>query len=168
MRDDTETREGFEEDQGLGSGSDAAGDGDAGTSTEATSEAPAETVAEEEGKEEAGVATAAENADLEHTEGGVTTRDGTDGGVPMAQGSGSEPVGPEDALGEGQKRGDYSERVGPGHMESRAVEGGGEPVYDDEGNVIDYKPRSELVSQSARVGEQGDVEGEKGGVTTSA
>jgi hypothetical protein len=131
-------------------------------------EATTESKAEAKAKGDAGVATEKENAKLEHSEGGATTRDGTDAGVPMAQGDASEPIGPEDALGEGKKRGDYSERVGDQHLESRQVEGGGQPITDEDGNVVDYTPRSELVSQSARVAEQGDVKGEKGGVTTSA
>ena len=49
---------------------------------------------------------------LEHSAGGITTRDDrNDLGVPMVQGSGDEPVGPEDALGAGPKRGDYTGRV---------------------------------------------------------
>lgn len=127
-----------------------------------------ETKAEAEAKQDAGVASEKENAKLEHTEGGATTRDGTDAGVPMLPGSADEPQGPEDALGEGPKRGDYSERVDGAHLESRAVEGGGQPVLDDEGNVVDYTPRSELVPQTPRASDQGEVSGEKGGVTTAA
>lgn len=120
-----------------------------------------------------GVATIDANADLEHSRdpGGRTTRDDkTDAGVPMLQGSPAEPVGPEDALGVGDKRGDYRDRI-PGHPhESRALAGGGEPVYreDDDGNqvVVDYQPRSELVAQAPRTEQIGDVEGKKGGVQT--
>jgi hypothetical protein len=51
---------------------------------------------------------------LQHTEGGSTTRDDAgDLGVPMLPGKPDEPVGPEDALGDGPKRGDYSDRIGP-------------------------------------------------------
>lgn len=128
-----------------------------------------ETPAEAEAKEAAGIATAEENADLEHTEGGATTRDGTDAGVPMMQGDASEPVGPEDAFGEGDKRGDYSERTGTGaHAESVPVEGGGEPIRDEDGNILDVKPKSKLVPQDGRTAERGDVAGEKGGVTTGS
>ena len=49
---------------------------------------------------------------LEHTRGGSTTKDATDLGVPVAPGEG--PQGPEDALGTGEKRGDYSGRLGEG------------------------------------------------------
>src|SRR5687768_3044980 len=65
----------------------------------------------------ASIGTPEENAALEHSTepGSTTTRmDGLDAGVPMLQGDGSEPVGPEDALGPGPKRGDYTSRVGPG------------------------------------------------------
>jgi hypothetical protein len=40
-------------------------------------------------------------------------RDAGDVGVPMLPGSPDEPVGPEDALGEGPTRGDYRDRIGP-------------------------------------------------------
>lgn len=51
---------------------------------------------------------------LAHSQGGTTTRDdATDMGVPMSPGTGSvQPVGPEDALGVGPKRGDYTNRLG--------------------------------------------------------
>lgn len=55
----------------------------------------------------------------EHTQGGTTTRDdATDMGVPMLPGRADEPVGPEDALGLGPKRGDYRERI---HTNAHAV-----------------------------------------------
>lgn len=128
-----------------------------------------ETKDEAEAKEAAGIATAEENAALEHTEGGTTTRDGTDAGVPMLPGDSSEPVGPEDAFGEGDKRGDYSKRTGTGsHAESVPVEGGGEPIRDDDGNIVDVTPRSKLVPQDGRTEERGEVPGEKGGVTTGS
>lgn len=98
----------------------------------------------------------------------ATTKDGTDAGVDMLPGDASEPVGPEDAFGEGQKRGDYSGRVSGAHAESVPLEGGGEPILDDDGNVVDLKPKSKLVSQTERAGDQGEVPGEKGGVTTAA
>lgn len=137
---------------------------------EAKADVVDETTEEAEEKEDAGLGSVADNAELQHSAGGATTRqDATDAGVPMMQGDASEPVGPEDAFGEGEKRGDYSERTGSGtHAVSVPLEGGGEPITDDEGNVIDYKPKSKLVSQDARATEQGEVPGEKGGVTTSA
>lgn len=137
--------------------------GDAGEQSAEFEDTPAEV----EGKASAGIASTEENEALEHTEGGGTTRDGTDAGVPMMQGDASEPVGPEDAFGEGQKRGDYSQRVGGSHAESVPIKGGGEPVLDEDGNVVDISPRSKLVSQTERAGDQGEVPGEKGGVTTA-
>ena len=65
-------------------------------------------------------------------------------GVPMLAGSGDEPVGPEDALGEGPKRGDYTDRLG----------GAG------------YQPHEGTEAQRPRAEEIGDVEGHKGGVDT--
>jgi hypothetical protein len=68
----------------------------------------------------ASVAAPADNAKLEHTEGGVTTRDDLlDAGVPMTQGKPDERVGPEDALGTEPTRGDYSGRIDSGpHLAS--------------------------------------------------
>ncbi len=52
---------------------------------------------------------------LEHTEGGSTTRDAIDLGVPMAPATDpAETVGPEDAAGTAPTRGDYTGRVQPG------------------------------------------------------
>lgn len=88
---------------------------------------------------------------LEHTEGGVTTRDdATDLGVPMLPGSPNEPVGPEDALGVGPKRGDYSDRVGPAGYNPH------ESLRQDDGTV-------KVEAQRPRVADQGDAPG-KGGV----
>ena len=111
------------------------------------------------------------NAALEHSVTGRTTRsDRTDAGVPMLPGEAREPVGPEDALGVGPKRGDYRDRVPGNPHESRPIAGGGEPVYrdDDDGNavVVDYAPRSELVAQAPRTQDIGDAAGVKGGVQT--
>lgn len=61
--------------------------------------------------EAAGFAGADANAELEHTAGDATTRDGMDAGVPMMAGQADEPVGPEDAMGPGPKRGDYRDRL---------------------------------------------------------
>ncbi len=62
------------------------------------------------------------DAALEHTRGGVHTRDGADAGVPMLAGSADEPVGPEDAYGRGPKRGDYTGRVDQGpHLISELI-----------------------------------------------
>jgi hypothetical protein len=60
----------------------------------------------------------AEKKDTEPQAEGVTTRDdANDLGVPMLAGSSDEPTGPEDALGEGPKRGDYSDRIGPSNYQ---------------------------------------------------
>lgn len=84
-----------------------------------------------------------------------TTRDATDAGVPMLPGRGDEPQGPEDALGAGPKRGDYSKRIGPEnyHPHEARPAGGGLTVLDP---------------QRERAAERGDVPGAKGGVTTRA
>lgn len=69
----------------------------------------------------------------------------TDGfGVDMLPGDHSEPVGPEDALGKGPKRGDYTERIGP----------------------ASYHPHEVLDPQRPRAEDIGEVPGKKGGVET--
>ncbi len=71
-------------------------------------------------------------------------REGWDLGVPMLPGSPDEPQGPEDALGPGPKRGDYTDRLGgPGYLPHQGVE--------------PQKPRAEDI---------GDEPGVKGGVDT--
>lgn len=104
------------------------------------------------------VATDKDNARLKHTEGGATTRDdATDVGVPMLPGSGTEPQGPEDALGPGPKRGDYRGRLGAGYEPHEVVP------------VADAKPgeaRARLEAQRPRVDDIGDEKGKKGGVET--
>lgn len=129
-----------------------------------------------------GVATPDENAALEGSvdDAPETTRDDLhDLGVPMLQGDPREPVGPEDALGVGEKRGDYRDRiVGQPHT-AVALEGGGEPVYrnaktgdpaeagDDDAVIVDYKPTSTVVPQRPRADEIGNSDPLlKGGVTT--
>jgi hypothetical protein len=96
---------------------------------------------------------------LKHTQGGVTTRDdATDLGVPMLAGSADERVGPEDALGTGPKRGDYSDRIGPSSYqphESVRVE-----------NAKPGEPTVTLEAQRPRVSDVGEAPG-KGGVDTS-
>lgn len=109
-------------------------------------------------KADASIATGADNAKLEHTEGGVTTRDDAlDAGVPMLPGSPDEPVGPEDALGIGPKRGDYTGRVGPeGYQPHQSV-----PVP-----AKDRKPggpTARLEAQRPRTADIGDEAGVKGG-----
>jgi hypothetical protein len=92
------------------------------------------------------VASESQNEKLKHSEGGTTTRDdANDLGVPMLPGDPSEPVGPEDALGDGPKRGDYSERIGDSN----------------------YHPHRGAEAQRPKVSEQGEEKGRKGGVETA-
>lgn len=123
--------------------------------------------------EEAKKAEASRREATDADQGGATTKDDTlDAGVPMEEGSPGERQGPEDAFGEGLKRGDYSDRVGKNHAESVPLEGGGEPVFaeDEDGEQVqvDNAPRSELRDQVARTEEVGDDSGLKGGVETTA
>jgi len=100
---------------------------------------------------------AATDAKLSHPEGGVTTRDDAlDSGVPMMQGDQSEPVGPEDALGSGDKRGDYSDVVG-NKQHYASVEN---PKHDPQDAS---SPRYMLVHQNPLVDQRGDEKGVKGG-----
>jgi hypothetical protein len=97
-------------------------------------------------KQEAGVASETQNNKLKHSEGGVTTRDdANDLGVPMLQGDPSEPVGPEDALGDGPKRGDYSQRLGGSS----------------------YLPHRGAEPQAPKASERGEAKGLKGGVDSA-
>lgn len=125
--------------------------------------------APESGRDGQSVATEAQNEGLEHTDGGVTTRDDAmDLGVPMLQGDPKERVGPEDALGVGPKRGNYEERQdGAPHFESVPNPKGGEPIKDKDGNVIDYEPAFIQQRQNERVQDVGEVAGKKGGVETA-
>jgi hypothetical protein len=110
----------------------------------------------EQRKASPSVAGTSDNAKLTHPEGGVTTRDdATDLGVPMLPGDRSEPTGPEDALGVGPKRGDYTGRIGPSSYqphESIRVAGAkaGEPTV----RVEAQRPRADDI---------GDESGVKGG-----
>ncbi len=94
---------------------------------------------------------------LKHTEGGVTTRDDAlDSGVPMLPGDPSEPTGPEDALGKGPKRGDYSEVIGnKQHYHS---------VPNPDRDLSDAtSPAYILEHQNPNVADVGDEKGVKGG-----
>lgn len=105
------------------------------------------------------VASPAENAKLDHTRGGVTTRDDvTDMGVPMLPGSPDEPQGPEDALGPGPKRGDYAGRAGASDYQPHEVV----PVPDAKSGESNVR----VVAQRGRVADIGDEAGRKGGVET--
>jgi hypothetical protein len=106
------------------------------------------------------VASEKENAKLEHSEGGSTTRDDLlDAGVPMLPGSPDEPVGPEDALGAGPKRGDYTGRVGPADYQPHQSV----PIPDAQPGEATMR----LVAQRGRAAERGDEAGVKGGVGTA-
>ncbi len=110
------------------------------------------------------VAAAGENTKLEHTNGGVTTRDDAlDLGVPMLPGDGSEPVGPEDALGVGPKRGDYTGRIGSGDYQPHEVRLGSV-----EAQLDPNQPSVVVEAQRPRVEEIGEVAGKKGGVDTAS
>jgi len=88
-------------------------------------------------------------------EGEKVERDALDQGVPMLPGSSSEPTGPEDALGEGPKRGDYSGRIGPSNYQPH------ETKLNDDGTV-------RIEAQRPRVEDVGEVEGRKGGVDSAS
>ena len=116
-----------------------------------------------------------DNDALEHTRGGATTRDGMDAGVPMTPGQANEPVGPEDALGPGPKRGDYRDRLVTGPpMVTRVIpederQRRAEALATDgltAADALAEVPMSELVRADEEVGDVGDAPG-KGGVSTA-
>ncbi len=97
------------------------------------------------------------DAKLKHSAGGATTRDDAlDSGAPMLQGDASEPTGPEDALGSGPKRGDYSKLIGVQQFSASVPN----PNYDPSDP---NSPRSVLVAQNPLVEQRGDEKGVKGG-----
>jgi hypothetical protein len=75
-------------------------------------------------------------------------------GVPMLPGKPDEPQGPEDALGEGPKRGNYADRIGPSSYAPHEV------TRDSDGKLV-------VTAQRPRVADVGDADG-KGGVTTAS
>lgn len=106
------------------------------------------------------VASTEQNQKLEHVNGGATTRDdATDLGVPMLPGSPKERVGPEDALGEGPKRGDYTGRLGDANYKPHEIKG----VPD----AKEGQPKVQAVAQAPRAEDISDVEAKKGGVETA-
>jgi hypothetical protein len=120
--------------------------------------------ANERKKTDPTVASATQNDRLEHTRGGRTTRDDpADLGVPMLPGDGSEPVGPEDALGAGPKRGDYTGRIGDSHYQPHEVR----PVDDPAALADPDRPSVVVEAQRPRAQEIGDEQGRKGGVETA-
>jgi hypothetical protein len=91
----------------------------------------------------------------------VDRSDPLDLGVPMLPGDRSERQGPEDALGAGPKRGDYTNRIGSSFYQPHTTEV--IPVEDrKEGG-----PTVRVVSQRERAEEIGEVKGKKGGVETA-
>ncbi len=87
---------------------------------------------------------------------GVTTRDDAlDSGAEMLPGDPSEPVGPEDALGSGNKRGDYS-----AFLDRRYTASVPNPNRDPEDPE---SPASVIVEQNPLVQQRGDEPGVKGG-----
>jgi len=120
-----------------------------------------EQTAEKQITEASGIASSSENKRLEHTEGGVTTRDDIlDLGVPMLPGSPDERQGPEDALGRGPKRGDYTNRIGDSNYQPHETL----PV-----NARQRKPGEagvRLEAQRERAEDIGDEPNLKGGVDT--
>lgn len=93
----------------------------------------------------------------------ILEREPHDQGVPMlvAKDPHSEPTGPEDALGLGPKRGDYTDRLGGSAYLPHTVVP--VDVEDDEGNpAVEYVN----VNQKEFAGEIGDEPGKKGGVDT--
>lgn len=75
-------------------------------------------------------------------------------GVPMLPGKPDEPQGPEDALGEGPKRGSYTDRIGPSNYAPHEL------VKGEDGKLT-------TTAQRPRVEEIGDADG-KGGVSTAS
>ena len=87
----------------------------------------------------------------------TTTRDDAlDSGAPMLKGDGSEPGGPEDALGSGDKRGDYSGLIGNQEFYASVPNPNHDPSNPD-------SPASILVHQNPLVQDRGDEKGVKGG-----
>lgn len=86
-----------------------------------------------------------------------TTRDDAlDSGVPMIAGDPSEPAGPEDALGSGKKRGDYSDVIGDRQFYASVPNPNHDPSDPS-------SPASVLVHQNPLVEDRGDDKGKKGG-----
>lgn len=106
------------------------------------------------------VADAPEAGNLEHSVGGQTTRsDASDLGVPMLPGDPNEPVGPEDALGPGPKRGDYRNRIGPANYNPSHTR----PATDAKPG----DPTIEVLDQRAATEDIGEVAKKKGGVDSA-
>lgn len=90
----------------------------------------------------------------------TTKDDALDLGVPMLAGDPNEPIGPEDALGPGPKRGDYSKRLGDSYYN---------PHHTVEVPLEDQKegePAVKVVAQAENASNQGEEAKKKGGVDT--
>jgi hypothetical protein len=93
-------------------------------------------------------------------EGDPIVKDVGDDGVPMIQGDAdAEPVGPEDAAGSGDKRGDYADR-GDGQQHSQYQLDGSQEAGDPPGTG------TEVIDQNANMEDTPAVppDGTKGGV----
>ena len=86
----------------------------------------------------------------------TTKDDALDSGAPMLPGDPSEPTGPEDALGSGPKRGDYSKLIGTQQFAASVPNPNYDPSDPD-------SPASVLVEQNPLVEQRGDEKGVKGG-----
>ena len=106
------------------------------------------------------IADPSDNAKLKHSAGGKTTRDELDAGVPMLPGSPDEPQGPEDALGIGPKRGDYTGRIGGSEYQPHQSV----PIP----NAKPGEANARLEAQRPRAEDIGDDLGVKGGTQTVA
>lgn len=95
-------------------------------------------------------------ADKKTVEGTTTRDDALDSGVPMLKGDPSEPAGPEDALGGGKRRGDYSAVIGNQEFYASVPN----PDHDP---TDPTSPASVLVHQNPLVEQRGDDKGKKGG-----
>lgn len=114
-------------------------------------------MAEQKNTEAGAKPAAGTDSKLRHSQGGVTTRDDAlDSGAPMLAGDPSEPVGPEDALGSGPKRGDYRNLIGDRQYSASVVN----PDHDPSDPT---SPRYVLVHQNPLVEQRGDEKGVKGG-----
>ena len=85
-----------------------------------------------------------------------TRDDALDSGAPMLKGDASEPSGPEDALGSGKKRGDYSGLIGNQEFYASVPNPNHDPSDPS-------SPASVLVHQNPLVKQRGDDKGVKGG-----
>ena len=118
-----------------------------------------EAFAERSGDQGEGHPKAGEHA--EHSAGGVSSQDdNNDLGVVMLGGEADEPVGPEDALGQGPKRGDYVDRVGESNYHPHVSL----PIPASE--RVPGGPISRLVPQRPFAEQVGEKAGVKGGVDT--